>query len=53
MTLPLLGTGWCLLIVAGVDRARALLGRTRVRRALDAVTATVLVGFCARLATES
>lgn len=52
-TLPLLGTCWCLLIVAGVDRARDLLSRRHVRRALDALTGAVLLGFCARLATET
>ena len=51
-TLPVLGTAWCLLIVAGVDRARNLLTRRTARRALDALTGTVLLGFCARLATE-
>ncbi len=52
-TLPLLGTCWCLLIVAGVDRARNLLSRRHIRRGLDALTGTVLLGFCAKLATES
>jgi len=35
-----------------VSRARALLDRGRVRRALDAVTGTVLVAFGVRLAAE-
>ncbi len=52
-TLPLLGTCWCLIIVAGVDRARNVLSRRNVRRALDALTGTVLLAFCARLATEA
>ncbi len=52
-TLPLLGTCWCLLIVAGVDRARNLISRRQVRRTFDALTGTVLLGFCAKLATES
>jgi len=52
-TQPALGTGWCLLVVAGVDRVRVLLSRRSVRRALDALTGTVLIGFCARLATEA
>jgi len=51
-TLPLLGSCWCLLIVAGVDRARNLLSRRQIRRGLDALTGTVLLGFCAKLATE-
>jgi threonine/homoserine/homoserine lactone efflux protein len=41
-----------LLLVAGMHRARAVLGRRPVRRALDAVTGTVLLGFGVRLATE-
>jgi len=52
-TLPVLGTGWCLLVVAGVDRARTILSRRPIRRALDALTGTVLLGFCAKLATEN
>ncbi len=52
-TLPLIGTCWCLLIVAGVDRARDLLSRRHIRRGLDALTGTVLLGFCAKLATET
>lgn len=52
-TLPLLGTCWCLLIVASVDRARNLLSRRNIRRALDTLTATVLLGFCAKLAIET
>jgi len=43
---------YLLLLVGGVSRARRLLSRTRVRRALDTVTGTLLVGFGARLATE-
>lgn len=41
-----------LLLVAGMHRARAVLGRRSVRRALDAATGTVLLGFRIRLATE-
>ncbi len=52
-TLPLLGTCWCLLIVASADRARNLLSRRNIRRALDTLTATVLLGFCAKLAIET
>jgi len=52
-TLPLLGTCWCLLIVVGVDRARNVLARRPIRRGLDALTGTVLLGFCAKLATEN
>ena len=35
-----------------LTRARRLLSRRRVRRALDALTGTALLGFGARLATE-
>jgi len=52
-TLPLLGTCWCLLVVVGVDRARNVLSRRNIRRGLDALTGTVLLGFCAKLATEN
>jgi len=51
-TLPLLGTCWCLIIVAGVDRARNLLSRRNIRRGLDALTGAVLLSFCAKLASE-
>lgn len=43
---------YLLLLVGGLDRARRVLSRTRVRRWLDAVTGTVLLGFGIRLATE-
>jgi len=52
-TLPLLGTCWCLLIVASVDRARNTLSSRTIRRALDALTGIVLLGFCGKLAAES
>jgi threonine/homoserine/homoserine lactone efflux protein len=39
-------------LVAGMQRARSVLTRRRVRRALDAATGAALVGFGARLATE-
>ena len=52
-TLPLLGTCCCLIIVVGFDRARDVLNRRAVRRALDALTGTVLLAFCVRLATEA
>lgn len=48
-----LGTCWCLLIVASVDRARSMLSRRPIRRALDALTGMVLLGFCGKLTTES
>ena len=43
---------YLLLLVAGMHRARRVLGRRPVRRALDAVTGLALLGFGARLATE-
>ena len=43
---------WLQLVVATLDRARRLLVRRRVRRAMDAVTGSALVGFGARLAVE-
>jgi threonine/homoserine/homoserine lactone efflux protein len=39
-------------LTAGLYSARRLLMRRRVRRGLDAVTGSVLLGFSARLATE-
>jgi threonine/homoserine/homoserine lactone efflux protein len=52
LTHAVLGLGWLLLLVAGLDRARALLARRPVRRGLDALTGCALLGFGARLATE-
>jgi threonine/homoserine/homoserine lactone efflux protein len=64
---PGAGLGWLLLLawthavlslaylqvlVTGLHGARRLLMRNRVRRALDAVTGVVLLGFGARLAAE-
>jgi threonine/homoserine/homoserine lactone efflux protein len=40
------------LLVLGLDRARRLLNRRPVRRALDALTGVALLGFGARLATD-
>ena len=42
---------YLLLLVSGLSRARHVLSRHRVRRALDAVTGTLLVGLGGRLAT--
>jgi threonine/homoserine/homoserine lactone efflux protein len=47
-----LSLAYLLLLVGGLNRARRLLARRRVRRAHDAVTGTALVGFGARLAAE-
>jgi threonine/homoserine/homoserine lactone efflux protein len=43
---------WLGLYSAVVDRARRLLGRPGVRRALEGVSGLVLVGFGARLAFQ-
>jgi threonine/homoserine/homoserine lactone efflux protein len=47
-----LGQGYLLGLVFFLHRARALLGRRRVRRGLDATTGAVLLGFSALLAAE-
>jgi threonine/homoserine/homoserine lactone efflux protein len=44
--------GWLGLYSVVVDRARAVLSRSWVRRALDGVSGVVLVGFGARLASQ-
>jgi threonine/homoserine/homoserine lactone efflux protein len=43
---------YLLVVVAGLTRARRLLARRAVRRALDAATGTALLGFSAKLAVE-
>jgi threonine/homoserine/homoserine lactone efflux protein len=43
---------WLALYSVAVDRARRLLGRSWVRRALDGLSGLVLVGFGARLALQ-
>jgi threonine/homoserine/homoserine lactone efflux protein len=48
----LLSLGYLLLLTATLHRARRLLARRPVRRALDAVTGTVLLAFGARLSLE-
>jgi len=48
----LLTFAWLGLYSAVVDRARVVLGRTRVRRALEGVSGVALVGFGARLALQ-
>ncbi|WP_323096415.1 LysE family translocator [Intrasporangium sp. YIM S08009] len=40
------------LVTLGADRARRVLQRRRVRRAVDALTGTAMLGFGLRLATE-
>jgi threonine/homoserine/homoserine lactone efflux protein len=48
----LLTFAWLALYSAAVAQARVVLGRPRVRRALDGVSGLVLVGFGARLALQ-
>lgn len=47
-----LSLAYLTVVTAGVSRLRGLLARGRVRRAMDATTGAVLVGFGAKLATE-
>jgi threonine/homoserine/homoserine lactone efflux protein len=47
-----LSATYLLLLVTALARVRTLLTRRPVRRALDAVTGTALIGFGARLAAE-
>jgi threonine/homoserine/homoserine lactone efflux protein len=47
-----LSLAYLLVLVTGLHSARRLLMRRKVRRALDATTGAVLLGFGARLATE-
>lgn len=46
------GIVWLALVTLGVNRARAAMRRPSVRRALERVTAVVLIGFGARVALE-
>lgn len=48
----LLSLLYLLALVSGLHRARRVLSRRRVRRALDVATGTALLGFSARLAAE-
>jgi threonine/homoserine/homoserine lactone efflux protein len=43
---------YLLVVVTGLTRARRVLARRSVRRALDAATGTALLGFSAKLAAE-
>lgn len=51
-TVAVLGGLWLVLLMFFVHRVRAWLGRRRVRRTLDGVTGTALIGFGAALALE-
>ena len=48
----LLSLGYLLLLTLALQRARRILERRRVRRALDATTGAELLGFSARLVAE-
>ncbi len=52
-TVGILGLAWQVGLVAAVHRARAWIQRRKVRRALDAVTGTALIGFGVALAVEA
>lgn len=52
LSFSLLTFVWLAAYSVAVERARRLLSRERIRRTLDAVTGTVLVGLGLRLATE-
>lgn len=47
-----LGLAYLLALTAGLARLRDVLSRRTVRRAMDATTGAVLLGFSAKLATE-
>jgi threonine/homoserine/homoserine lactone efflux protein len=47
-----LSLGYLLLLTLALQRARPILERRRIRRALDATTGAVLIGFSARLVAE-
>jgi len=47
-----LSLAYLLILVGGLDRARRVLARRKVRRALDVATGSALVGFGVKLATE-
>jgi RhtB (resistance to homoserine/threonine) family protein len=51
-TVVVLGTLWLLVLMALVHRVRGWLRRRRVRRSLDAVTGTALIGFGVTLALD-
>ena len=51
-TVGVLGVVWLLALVLVVHRVRPLLGRRRVRRTIDTVTGTALLGFSAALVVE-
>lgn len=52
-TVAVLGTLWLLVLLVLVNRVRVWLRRRKVRRTVDALTGTTLIGFGAALAAES
>ena len=52
LTHAVIGLAWSLVLVAGLHRARGVLTRRPVRRAMDALTGVALLGFGARLAAS-
>lgn len=52
-TVAVLGGIWLLALLLLVHRVRVVLNRRKVRRALDALTGTALIGFGVALAAES
>jgi threonine/homoserine/homoserine lactone efflux protein len=48
-----LGMAWLVTLVTLVNRLRPWIQRRRVRRPLDALTGTALIGFASALAVES
>lgn len=53
LVLPLIGTVWLVVLAVAIARTRELLLRRPVRRAMDATSGLVLLGFGARLAREA
>lgn len=51
-THAVIGIAWLLVLVWLLHRMRTVIARRPVRRTLDAITGTALVGFAVRLATE-
>ena len=52
VTFPVIGTAYLAGVVYGVNRARELFTRRRIRRIMDGVTGAALIAFGVRLATE-
>lgn len=52
-TVVVLGVAWQMGLVVLIHRARAWIKQRKVRRALDAITGTALIGFGVALAAES